>query len=700
MHTGLNATPKVYQEFVDGWANLTRRQALVADFTSGRQSFIPYLLPVQAVGMSGFETLDILRGRYGEMVEAALDPAHTNPAVPYTQLPVDLQGPVANQPNTSWLQLTNMVGINVRTLGNFWNIVKYSLTLPAAQDSIHILPIWEAGVAGSMYGISSWNLNPEFFSSELATTIPSLDTIEKQLRAVVNLLHLMGRSVGMDVIPHTDRFSQIALAFPENFEWLQRQDAAIIDHRANLHVDVQRVINEFLRENGPAMGNTPPPNLFEASVGEGERMRTLFGEAADFAGRETRRNMLIQHLYRYGFEPVPGTMAPPFRGLKVDTRPESKTVDANGMVWRDFVITHPEPMSRVFGPLGRYKLYERLNDNADWEVDFDRPRTMVWDYVCQKYFQMQQSFGFDFMRGDMSHVQMRPAGVPQRVDRYYDILGAVKQYIQQQGLPYFGYFAETFLAPRDVMGYGEEIDHLEAADADVTLGDLQSMVMGTAEFLQHFRRYYDYLETRRCKPAFTVMTADKDDPRFDRFYVGANEARLFIGLFLTGMPSYVGLGFETRDVHFEPAPNEHYTKLYVFQETSGPKATHGPYIWGANGYLYSNIVRMRLYLDTVWSEIKGRGVRFLIPPDAAGYNKVFAWTQQDRADIVFMVNTDPELAAQNFGLPDIPGAEELTCEFTTNSISPAEQTLHSNGKHVKVSGLAPGEGRAYRVKYA
>ena len=111
-----------------------------------------------------------------------------------------------------------MVGINVRTVGSFWNIIKYVLTLPATQDSIHILPIWEAGVAGSMYGISSWYLNPEFFSAELAETVSSLDTIDRQLRAVVNLLHLMGRSVGMDVIPHTDRFSQIALAFPEYFE--------------------------------------------------------------------------------------------------------------------------------------------------------------------------------------------------------------------------------------------------------------------------------------------------------------------------------------------------------------------------------------------------------------------------------------------------------------------------------------------------
>jgi hypothetical protein len=698
MEAKKDVAPKVYQDFIDIWADPVSRQAITDNYISGRHSFIPYALPVQVIGLSGFETVDILRSRYGKLFEMALDPTYTNPDTPYTELPPELRGPVVDQPDSGWLQKTNMVGINVRTLANFWNIIKYTLTLPAACDSIHILPIWEAGVAGSMYGISSWNLNPEFYSPELADTVPSLDTIDKQLRAVVNLLHLMGRTVGMDVIPHTDRFSQIALAFPEYFEWLQRQDTVIIDHRANLHVEVQRVILEFLRDHGPAAGDTLPTDLFDPEIDEAERMRVLFGEADDFSGRETRRNMLIWQLFRYGFEPVPGTMAPPFRGLRVDTRPEARTVDANGMVWRDFAIIQPEPMSRVFGPLGRYKLYDRLNDNADWEVDFDRPRELVWDYVCQKYFQMQQSFGFDFMRGDMSHVQMRQAGIPPILNRTYDILGAVKQYVQQQGVPYFGYFAETFLAPRDVMGYGEEIDHLEAADADVTLGDLQSMVMGTPEFLQHFRRYYDFLETRRCKPAFTVMTADKDDPRFDRFYTGANEARLFISLFLTSMPSYMGLGFETRDVHFEPAPNEHYTKLYVFQERDGPKATHGPYMWGSNGFLYSNVTHLRLYLDSIWSEIAGRPVRWLIPPDAAGYNKVVAWTQEDRADIIFVVNTDPEQAAGNFGLPDLFGKGELTCEFTTAVTAPAEPPLTGNGKHIIVPGMKPGEGRAYRVK--
>jgi hypothetical protein len=554
-----------------------------------------------------------------------------------------------------------------------------------------------------MYGIASWNLNPEFYSSQLAELVPGLACLDRQLRAVVHLLHVMGKTVGMDVIPHMDRFSQIVLAFPEYFEWLQREDTAIVDHRAELHEEVQAQITAFVREHGPAVpGDRLPGDLFVPSIGQAQRMRVLFGLPEDQAGRITRRTRLIRRLYCYGYEPVPATMAPPFRGLAVDTRPEAVTVDAQGQVWRDYLITRPEPMSRVFGPLTRFKLYERLDDNAGWEIDFSRPRREVWEYVCRAYGRGQRRYGFDFMRGDMSHVQMRPEGVPEELGGYYDLLGAVKRHVRAQGVPFFGYLAESFLPPRDVMGYGEEMDHLEASGADTVLGDLQSTVVGSPEFLQRFRSYHDLLETRRCTPNFCVLTADKDDPRFDEFYLGGSEVRLFIALFMTAMPSYMGLGYEVRDVHHVAAPNEHYTKLYVFQLQDGPKATHGPYVWGKNGVLFSALTRLRLYADGVWHALKGRPVRWLLAPDATAQNKVLAWTQADRPEYVFLANTDLRQPVVRFGLPllsDLAGTPSLSVDFSTSRlpVPPADRELVSNGVHLRVSLLRPGEGRVYRV---
>jgi hypothetical protein len=694
--------PKVYQEFWDGWDR--DRQDLLAPYLQGRLSFVPNLLPVRAVSMNTAEALGILRGRLGGRLDDAIKCSDLECSP--EQMPASIQSPVLGLPDGTWLRTSNMVGINVRTLGSFWNVVKYALTLPKCQDSIHLLPVWEPGVVGSLYGMSSWMINREFYSEEWAEAFPSLDTPEKQLKATVNLLHALGKTVGMDVIPHTDRFSEIALSNPGYFEWLQRSDAQIVDHSENLHQEVQARIYDLVRQRGPAVeGEIVPESeeaLFSDACPEERRLLLLFGRPEDQAGRWQRRNQLVSHLHSYGYEPVPATMAPPFRGIRVDVN--TRYVDSRGNVWYDYEITAPEAMSRVFGPLARYKLYARVDDNRHWEINFDAPRQAVWDYVCTKYHQVQHRYNFDFMRGDMSHVQMRPAGVPHLIDKHYDILRTVKHHIQRdQGVPHFGYFAETFLAPRNIMVYGDEVDHLEASDADTTLGDLQSTSVGSPVFLQRLRLYDDLRRTRAFAPAFAVITGDKDDPRFDEFYLQGNAVRLFLALFLTDMPSYMALGFETRDIHHQRAPNEHYTKLYVFHEEQGPKATSGPYIWGKNGALFHDVTRLRLCAEEILPEIGGRPTRWLIAPDVTGEGKHLAWTQRDgEPEYVFVANTDGEQGIENFNLPRIPHlGPEAQLEFffsTAQQACEADRLLTLGYKAYRVTSLEPGEGRVYRVR--
>jgi hypothetical protein len=695
--------PKVHRQFWEMWER--QREQLLTPYREGRLSFVPNLLPEQAMQMTAGEVLSILRSRLGGVLDEAL--AHADPEILPAALPSSLQSPMAGEEDGSWLKTSNVVGINVRTIQSFWNVIKYMFTIPQAHDAVHLLPIWEPGVVGSLYGISSWQINPEFFSEELAEALPALDSVEKQLKAVVNLLHALGRSVGMDVIPHTDRFSEIALANPHYFEWLQREETEIVDHRADLHLEVQEAILGFVERHGPAVpGEALPASreaLFERCP-EDRRLGILFGRPEDQAGRWDRRNQLVQHLHGYGYEPVPATMAPPFRGMRVDV--DTRYVDSQGNVWYDYVITRPESMSRVFGPLARYKLYGRLEDNAQWQIDFDTPREEVWQYVSEKYARVQQRYNLDFMRGDMSHVQMRPGGVPAVVDDYYDLLRAVKNHIREKkGVRHFGYFAETFLAPRNVMVYGDEVDHLEASDADTTLGDLQSTSIGSPAFIQRLRHYHDLAVTRSFAPTFAVITGDKDDPRFDEFYRQGNALRLFMALFLGDLPSYVSLGFATRDVHHRPAPNEHYTKLYVFQERDGPKATRGPYVWGKNGALYHDVTRLRLYAEGILDEIRGRPTRWLIPPDPAREGRHLAWTQGDgSAEYVLVANTDTEKAIENVNVPRIPGLEEeahLSLEFSTARRPPAgDRHLTLGGKGYKLTKVGPGEGRVYRVVHA
>jgi hypothetical protein len=407
-------------------------------------------------------------------------------------------------------------------------------------------------------------------------------------------------------------------------------------------------------------------------------------------------------------------MGVPFRGIEVDPDAANTVVDAHGMEWLDFVCSEPQYMSRVFSPLARFKLYERFDDNANWEIDFSRPRPEVWDHIRRHYAETQHIGNFDFMRGDMSHVQMRPDGVPAVVDEYYDILAAVKTHIQRvASAPWFGYFAETFLPARDIFQFGEELDHLEASLADATLGDLQSTVVGDHEYLRRFRRYLDDLATRRTAPAYTMMTADKDDPRFDEMYRDGNEARLFTALFLPDMPTYTGLGFEIRDVHWEPVENERYTKLFVFHEEGESniypsKARFGDdFIWGRNDGLFGRITDLRVFAESVLPGIAGSTTRWLIPPDATTLRGIAAWTQDpttmpgDADRFVFVVNYDLASDSGYFGIPALPVDVTLAPVFSTGGADrlPGETLRHSGFFH-RLENLAPGEGRAYRIEVA
>jgi hypothetical protein len=529
------------------------------------------------------EVMRLLYRRLGqEAFNRALDPEQRT------------ESPVRHHSSGGWLKRCNTVGINVRTIGSFWNIVKYAITLPGHIRGIHLLPIWEPGVVGSLYGMASWELNPEFLDREAVWMFPQLRGLDAQLRVVVNLLHALGKTVGMDVIPHTDRYSQMVLANPAHFEWLRRDELRIIDHRAHLHQAAEAAIVDWLNAPSPSRRHTV--NEIFREMGEAERLRLLFGDPTDYDGRRERRVSLVDWLYHRGLEPVPATMAPPYRGLEVDPDPDALTVDRAGRRWRDYRITRPTAMSRVFGPLTRFKFYERQDDNRDWAIDFDRPRVEVWDYFTRHYSDIQRRYGFDFMRGDMSHVQMRPEGVPGVIDDYYDPLRAVKRKIGQRE-PSFAYFAESFLAEPGHMAYGDEIEHLTASEAEVTLGNLQSLSTDEPTFGKELTRYLEIERTSDVTPAFTAITGDKDDPRFDRFHHHGEVARLFTGLFLPQLPLYYSLGWEQRDRHYDAAPNEYYTKLYVFREEDGPKSVSGPWRWGGNLDLFAAFQWVHRFAD-------------------------------------------------------------------------------------------------------
>ena len=91
-----------------------------------------------------------------------------------------------------------------------------------------------------------------FFSIELQRAVPSLNTVEKQLKVVTNFIHLMGKTVGLDVIPHTDRFSEITFLYPSMFEWVLRKEHTLISVNTENGQKVEDIIWSFINNKGTA----------------------------------------------------------------------------------------------------------------------------------------------------------------------------------------------------------------------------------------------------------------------------------------------------------------------------------------------------------------------------------------------------------------------------------------------------------------
>ncbi len=636
-------------------------------YESGQSSAIYNVLPHQIFALSVRSTFVILEKKLNH---AAFWEA-MNPDINFTS-------PVALNSSPGWIKKSNIIGINIRTIDNFWNIIKYCMTLGDSFDAIHLLPIWEPGVVSSLYGTCSWNINPEFFSYELQQEVPHLNTPEKQLKVVINVLHLMGKTVGMDVIPHTDRYAEQVIANPRLYEWLERNDTTIINHQNDLHIKAEKLIFDFLKKE--KIPNLPASSkiFFGNNTLESSRLEILFGKPWEYQKRLERRELFVQLLYNHHLETVPATMGPPYRDIEVDTNPTAQTIDIKGRIWKDYKIKKPGKFSRVFGPLARYKFYENKDDNKNWEIDFEKPIRENWEYVSNHYTKMQQYFGFDFMRGDMAHVQARSTGVPTQPDKYYDILSYIKAAIQEKS-PYFAYYAETFLVGDNSMTYGIEADHLDAVNAEVTLGDLQSSIVSSPHFHNEFFRYRSLMESHQFVPCFTVMTADKDDPRFDSFYLKYNELRAFMALFITDMPSYWALGFELRDAHPMPVANEFYTKLYVFHYEEGEKATHTTYQFGSNIPLLTHISHIKLFYESIKNKLLDDSPTF-VKNDA----QLFVWSYKTNKKWIAIANGSD--AIKDYLLPNITKATIL---FSTNRATLTN--IKKQPKGVMLSNIQSGE---------
>jgi len=483
------------------------------------------LNPIDCLNLSFKQSIDTLKTKLGEkLFNETLDINNF------------VKSPVADFKDTSWCQTLKIIGINPRITKTYWGIVKYAMSFP--ENGIHIMPLYKTG-DGSLYVQNNWELNEDFYDEDLANL--GFKTCEEQLKFIINILHAMGKIVGFDALAHCDNFSEIVLTNPKLFEWVKLNDdktAQIPFDKINynkLYLEVQNTIIDFLKL---------PENTFE--LDENERNELIFPKNID---KFKRRMELRKAIRNNGIEPIPVVEHAPCRPVVFD-----KITKENNESWATFKVENKSNSARIFGAITPYKLYYIDNFGYPRKNDF---YAESWDYFSSKINDFQRKFNFDFLRADMAHNQCSHSHREEKDINCPELWTYVKNNIQENK-PYFATVAEAFYSKYYIDGISDMINK----DFDIVIGEMNFKNLDK-EYLNLIDDYIKpFRENFFFYPSVTIFTNDGDLECHNHLFESNNKnlARYFISLFLN-LPSYMGMGFELRDIN--PKNSYNYSNQYV-----------------------------------------------------------------------------------------------------------------------------------------
>ncbi len=561
--------------------------------------------PKKVINYSFKTTLKVLKSLIGaETLEKAFNIEQKFPS------------PVEFHTNSEWLKKSKIIGVNPRIIGTYFNIVKYAMTFP--EDAIHIMPVWEKGCDGGIYARVNWQLSDEWLDKELVGY--GFDTPEKQLKLVVNLLHSLGKKVGFDCVPHTDKFSEEVFLVPECFEWIRLNESKTEQIKYNdseeVYPQLKYAILNFLKEFGCADGSEY--NLEEDFywLTFAQRKQILFGYSLE--QRTSRRVDLMNYVRRQGFETIPVTEHIPCRPIVFDG---IKTNDFGD--YADFKIENKGQAAKIFNAITPYRWYKIDNNGYP---DISKPIQRTFEYFFEQVETFQNEFNFDFLRADMAHNQIAHSHSSQEKDVKFDreMWKLLKEKLQQK-TPYFATFAESFLGNYYIDGYSDMIN--KKFDAILGISNFRYLDSDFIELLKHYQKCSECFS---FAPSIVSITNDSDQKHNNKYHQSplVNEIRYFIQMFMT-LSGYTGMGFECRNLVSEK--ESEYSGIYTNYQAE-------KYTWGTNNNLFKVISKIR----KIYSQIDISKLKTCILPTTA--ENVLMWilcdVKTNKPKYLCLVNID------------------------------------------------------------
>ncbi len=135
----------------------------------------------------------------------------------------NIPSPAEQYCDSSWMLEADFCFINIRALsksrsktGKISDAMK---VLPAVRaSSFHLAPFFDCAM-DNIYAVDSLNtISPDIVDKDF------LDyglSPKEQMQMFIDAVHILGKTAGFDLEPHTSQFSRVVLSAPEHFRWLK-----------------------------------------------------------------------------------------------------------------------------------------------------------------------------------------------------------------------------------------------------------------------------------------------------------------------------------------------------------------------------------------------------------------------------------------------------------------------------------------------
>lgn len=633
--------------------NWTQNEGLsIKTFIDNKVSIVPNLLLDDTFKFLIGDITDILKKKLGDTFYTATNIESVN--VNNFDLPKAIQSPQRLRQNGEWLKGVNIVSINVAKVGSFWDVLKYTLTLPKTHQAIHLNSIFEVFSKNNSFGYTeSWRIDTKFYSMELNRLIPHLDTVEKQLKAVVNLLHALGKTVGIDMTTYVNVHSEMVLSNPHLFEWVQRGNK--ISKGKDLQERVKDSIIQFLKQYCPAYPLATFPEdkevFFSDIYGEQRRNEILFGKPNQVKIRHRRIMDLSNFLLKQGYELL-----------------EISKIDA------------VEPLKKSVS-LSQYKLYQGNTEQRGLSSYHLKKETC--DYITKHYQQIQQNYAFDFMKVSISHTTSTLKTDRNQIRLFNDFAKVVKKDIQSAGNQHFAVFTDNYYTDNPP-------NYLNETVYDVIINETK-IVVSKADNSQKNKKSDEVIKKQNSVNSLKISVSNiRRKPNTE-----SAELRLFKGIFITDVPSYTyydeqssriaANSFQQGFGNFMSKTNEYFINQYIKTTKKSPE---------------DNALDIQRYANKIWETIEGKAVQWLIPPTSKTGNGIIAWTQKDRPTHIFIANTNKNALCIDVHIPNIKGLknQQLRLDFSNYDFTNTEEIpINYDSLHYDIGRLFKDECRVYTV---